>query len=99
MKQSLEQADKDNLKLVEEAISKIFKNGFQIKYVIGQNHRTYMCVTLDRLLKQRERSLLNSKVKAEYYHSQITEKNNKTIIEIHNENPDMKLLRSLNNDR
>jgi type IV secretion system protein VirD4 len=99
MNQSLEQADKDNLKLVEEAISKIFKNGFQIKYVIGQNHRTYMCVTLDRLLKQRERSLLNSKVKAEYYHSQITEKNNKTIIEIHNENPDMKLLRSLNNDR
>ena len=99
MNQSLEQADKDNLKLVEEAISKIFKNGFQIKYVIGQNHRTYMCVTLDRLLKQREKSLLNSKVKAEYYHSQITEKNNKTIIEIHNENPDMKLLRSLNNDR
>lgn len=99
MNQSLEQADKDNLKLVEEAISKIFKNGFQIKYVIGQNHRTYMCVTLDRLLKQRERSLLNSKVKAEYYHSQITEKNNITIIEIHNENPDMKLLRSLNNDR
>ena len=99
MNQSLEQADKDNLKLVEEAISKIFKNGFQIKYVIGQNHRTYMCVTLDRLLKQRERSLLNSKVKAEYYHSQITEKNNKTIIEIHNENPDLKLLRSLNNDR
>src|SRR5574344_162486 len=99
MNQSLEQADKDNLKLVEEAISKIFKNGFQIKYVIGQNHRTYMCVTLDRLLKQRERSLLNSKVKAEYYHSQITEKNNKTIIEIHNENPDMKFLRSLNNDR
>ena len=99
MNQSLEQADKDNLKLVEEAISKIFKNGFQIKYVIGQNHRTYMCVTLDRLLRQRERSLLNSKVKAEYYHSQITEKNNKTIIEIHNENPDMKLLRSLNNDR
>ena len=99
MNQSLEQADKDNLKLVEEAISKIFKNGFQIKYVIGQNHRTYMCVTLDRALKQREKSLLNSKVKAEYYHSQITEKNNKTIIEIHNENPDMKLLRSLNNDR
>ena len=99
MNQSLEQADKDNLKLVEEAISKIFKNGFQIKYVIGQNHRTYMCVTLDRLLKQREKSLLNSKVKAEYYHSQITEKNNKTIIEIHNENPNMKLLRSLNNDR
>jgi type IV secretion system protein VirD4 len=99
MNQSLEQADKDNLKLVEEAISKIFKNGFQIKYVIGQNHRTYMCVTLDRLLKQREKSLLNSKVKAEYYHSQITEKNNKTIIEIHNENPDLKLLRSLNNDR
>ena len=97
--QSLEQADKDNLKLVEEAISKIFKNGFQIKYVIGQNHRTYMSVTLDRSIKQREKSLLNSKVKAEYYHSQIIEKNNKTIIEIHNENPDMKLLRSLNNDR
>ena len=99
MNQSLEQADKDNLKLVEEAISKIFKNGFQIKYVIGQNHRTYMSVTLDRSIKQREKSLLNSKVKAEYYHSQIIEKNNKTVIEIHNENPDMKLLRSLNNDR
>lgn len=99
MNQSLEQADKDNLKLVEEAISKIFKNGFQIKYVIGQNHRTYMCVTLDRLLKQRERSLLNSKIKAEYYHSQITEKNNKTIIEIHNENPNLNLLQSLNEER
>lgn len=99
MNQSLEQADKDNLKLVEEAIGKIFKNEFQIKYVIGQNHRTYMSVTLDRSLKQREKSLLNSKIKAEYYHSQIIEKNNKTIIEIHNENPDMKLLRSLNNER
>ncbi len=67
--------------------------------MIGQNHRTYMSVTLDRTLKQREKSLLNSKIKAEYYHSQIIEKDNKIIIEIHNENPSMNLLRSLNNER
>ncbi len=99
LNQSLEQADKDNLKLVEESISKIFKNGFQLKYIIGPNHRTYMSVTLDRELKQREKSLLNAKIKAEYYHLQIIEKESKTLIEIHNENPNMNLLRSINNDR
>ena len=40
-----------------------------------------------------------SKVSEGILRNVIDEKNNKTIIEIHNENPDMKLLRSLNNDR
>ena len=99
MNQSLEQADKDNLKPVEEIIDKIFKKGYQLKYLSSSNHRIYMQVTLNKLLVQKEKSLLSKKVKEEYYHYQIKEQNNQTIIEIHNENPNLSLLQSLNDER
>ena len=86
MSRDLEQADRDSLKLAETTIKKIFKEGFQIKYFKGTNNRTYMKVILDHILKQREKSLINTKIKGEYYHFQIIEDNDKTIIEIYNEN-------------
>ena len=99
MNQSLEQADKDNLKPVEEIIDKIFKKGYQLKYLSSPNHRIYMKVTINKLLVQKEKSLLSKKIKEEYYHYQIMEQNNQTIIEVHNENPNLNLLQSLNDER
>ena len=99
MNQSLEQADKDNLKPVEDIIDKIFKKGYQLKYLANPVHRIYMQITLNRNLIQKEKSLLSKKIKEEYYHFQIIEKDNQTIIEVHNENPDMNLLNNMNNDR
>ena len=58
-----------------------------------------MQITLKRNLIQKERSLLSKKIKEEYYHFQIIEKDNKTVIEVHNENPDMSLLNNINNAR
>ena len=99
MNQSLEQADKDNLKPVEEIIDKIFKKGYRLKYLSSPNHRIYMKVTINKLLVQKEKSLLSKKIKEEYYHYQIMEQNNQTIIEVHNENPNLNLLQSLNDER
>ena len=99
MNQSLEEADRENLKPVEEIINKIFKKGYQLKYLANPSHRIYMKVTLDRNLIQKEKSLLSKKIKEEYYHLQINESNNETIIEIYNENPNMNLLNSLNDER
>lgn len=99
MNQSLEEADRENLKPVEEIINKIFKKGYQLKYLPNPSHRIYMKVTLDRNLIQKEKSLLSKKIKEEYYHLQINESNNETIIEIYNENPNMNLINSLNDER
>ena len=99
MNQSLEEADRENLKPVEEIINKIFKKGYQLKYLSNPSHRIYMKVTLDRKLIQKEKSLLSKKIKEEYYHLQIKESNNETIIEIYNENPNMNLINSLNDER
>lgn len=55
--------------------------------------------TLNRNLIQKEKSLLSKKIKEEYYHFQIIEKDNKTVIEVHNENPNLNLLQSLNDER
>ena len=99
MNQSLEEADRENLKPVEEIINKIFKKGYQLKYLSNPSHRIYLKVTLDRNLIQKEKSLLSKKIKEEYYHLQINESNNETIIEIYNENPNMNLINSLNDER
>ncbi|MBO5095295.1 MAG: type IV secretory system conjugative DNA transfer family protein, partial [Bacilli bacterium] len=99
MNQSLEQADKDNLKPVEDIIEKIFKKGYQLKYLANQVHRIYMQITLNRNLIQKEKSLLSKKIKEEYYHFQIIENDNKTIIEVYNENPNINLLNNMNNER
>ena len=58
-----------------------------------------MKVTINKLLVQKEKSLLSKKIKEEYYHYQIMEQNNQTIIEVHNENPNLNLLQSLNDER
>lgn len=88
---ALELADKDNLKPVEIIIEKIFKTDFDIKYNITINHRAYMNVEVNRKLIQKERSLLNTKIKSEFYHTEIKEFEEKTIINIYNENPNLSL--------
>jgi type IV secretory pathway TraG/TraD family ATPase VirD4 len=92
MYDALELSDKDNLKPIEEVINKIFKIDFDIKYNITANHRCYMSVNVDRTLKQKEKSLLNTKIKSEFYHTEIKEYEDKTIINIYNENLNLNLL-------
>lgn len=88
---ALELADKENLKPVEIIIEKIFKTDFDIKYNITANHRSYMKVEVNRQLIQKEGSLLNAKIKSEFYHTEIKESEDKTIINIYNENPNLSL--------
>lgn len=83
---ALELADKENLKPVEIIIEKIFKTDFDIKYNITTNHRVYMKVEVNRTLIQKEKSLLNTKIKSEFYHMEIKEFENKTGIDIYTEN-------------
>lgn len=89
--EALEIADKENLMPVETIIQKIFKEDYDIKYNITANHRAYMKVEVNRNLKQKEKSLLNTKIKSEFYHTEIKETNEKTIINIYNENPNLSL--------
>lgn len=88
---ALELADKENLKPVEIIIEKIFKTDFDIKYNITINHRAYMNVEVNRKIIQKERTLLNTKIKSEFYHTEIKESEEKTIINIYNENPNLSL--------
>ncbi len=88
---ALELADKENLKPVEIIIEKIFKTDFDIKYNITTNHRAYMKVEVNRQLIQKEKSLLNTKIKSEFYHTEIKVAEEKTIINIYNENPNLSL--------
>lgn len=89
--QNLEIAEKENLKPVEDIIERIFKTDFDIKYNLTVNHRTYMNVSINRTLKPKDRTLLNNKIKAEFYHTEIIEKSDKTIVNIYNENPNISL--------
>ena len=82
-----ELSDKENLKPLELIIEKIFKQDYDIKYKIEANHRVHISVKLNRPLKQVEKSLLTNKIKQELYHTEILEKEEKTIMNIYNENP------------
>jgi len=87
----MELDDKEKLKPIELVIEKTFKRDFDIKYNKEANHRTHMTVSLNRRLKQVERSILPNKIKAEQYHIEIIEKEEKTIINIYNEKNDLEL--------
>ena len=85
--EALELSDKENLKPLELIIEKIFKQDYDIKYKIEANHRVHISVKINRPLKQVEKSLLTNKIKPELYHTEVSEKEEKTIINIYNENP------------
>ena len=85
--ENLEKAEKENLLPVEEIIKKIFKSDYDIKYNIEANHHVYMSVTINKDLKQKDKSLLNNKIKSEFYHTEIIKQEEKTIINIYNESP------------
>lgn len=83
--EAMELADKENLKPLEEVIEKIFKEDFDLKYNRTTNHRCYMSITIKGRINQVDKLLIKSKIKEEQYHVEIIEKNEKTIINIHNE--------------
>ena len=56
------------------------------------NNRTYMTIKLNRQLKQREKVLLNTRIKQDLYHVEIDEKEDKTIINVYNETPKLNLV-------
>src|SRR5574344_133587 len=85
--EALELSDKENLKPLELVIEKIFKQDYDIKYKIEANHRGHLSIKINRSLKQVAKSLLANKIKQELYHTEIVEKEEKTIIKIYNENP------------
>ena len=80
-------------------MEKILKKEYQLKYVVSPHHRIYMKVIINRSLIQKEKTLLSKKIKKEFYHYQLIENNNQTIIEVHNENPNLSLLNNLNGER
>lgn len=85
--EALELSDKENLRPLELIIEKIFKQDYDIKYKIEANHRVHISVRINHPLKQVEKSLLANKIKPELYHLEISEKEEKTIVNIYNENP------------
>ncbi len=87
----LELADKENLRPLELVIEKIFKTDYDLKYNVEANHRVHISVKINRELKQREKTLLSTKIKSEFYHTEIKESEEKTIINIYNENPNLSL--------
>lgn len=97
--EQMELADKENLKPLEEVIEKIFKEDFDIKYNRTLNNRCYLSVTVKGNINQRQKLLIKSKIREEQYHVEIIEKKDKTIINIHNENPNLNLLQNINNER
>ena len=89
--EELEVSDKEKLEEVKIIINKIFKSDYDIKYNITSNHRTYLTISINRELRQKEKNLLSTRVKKELYYTEIKESHNKTIINIYNENPVMNL--------
>jgi type IV secretion system protein VirD4 len=85
--EALELSDKENLKPLEIVIQKIFKQDYDIKYQVEANHRVHISIKVGRALTQIDRSLLLNRVEESKYHTEIIEKEEKTIINIYNENP------------
>src|SRR5574344_1558503 len=85
--EALELSDKENLKPLEIIIQKIFKQDYDIKYQVEANHRVHISIKVGRALTQIDRSLLLNRVKESKYHTEIIKKEEKTIINIYNENP------------
>jgi len=85
--EALELSDRENLKPLEIVIQKIFKQDYDIKYQVEANHRVHISIKVGRTLTQIDRSLLLNRVEESKYHTEIIEKEEKTIINIYNENP------------
>lgn len=83
----LKLSDKENLKPLEIVIQKIFKQDYDIKYNVEANHRVHISIKLNRTLTQLDKSLLSNRIQEKKYHTEIIEKEEKTIINIYNENP------------
>ena len=94
--QAQETYDRDNLYPLEEVMQKIFKKDYSLKYKNTPHHRVYLSVTVNGKLTQSNKFHLSQKVKQEFYHTEIKESGENTIINIYNENPTKEILDSLN---
>jgi len=89
--EQMELADKENLKPLEEVIEKIFEEDFDIIYNRTLNHRCYLSVIYRGNIDKRQKLLIQSKIKEDNYHTEIIEKKDRTIINIHNEGLSMNM--------
>lgn len=92
-----EMNDRDNLYPLEDVMKKIFKDNYSLKYRNTSHHRVYLSVTVKGRLMQSNKYHLSQKIKPELYHMEIKESDEKTTINIYNENPNIEMLNSLNN--
>ena len=88
--------DKNNLYPLEEVMRKIFKKDYNLKYKNTPHHRVFLQVIIKGRLMQSNKYHLSQKVKPEFYHMEINESDEKTIINIYNENPSKELFNSMN---
>lgn len=77
--QEQREQDKQQLKVVETIINKIFKNDCSIEYKTSDNGRIYIAVEILRKLAPKERLHLNNKIKTNNYHLEIEESENVKI--------------------
>ena len=82
----IEQMDKAMLKDVETVIKKTFKNDYELKYIMGAHHRTYLKVILNKEIKEIDKTILQQAINKQLYNYQIKKQDGKYIIDIHNEN-------------
>ena len=92
-----EMNDRDNLYPLEDIMKKIFKDNYSLKYRNTSHHRVYLSVTVKGRLMQSNKYHLSQKIKPELYHMEIKESDDKTVINIYNENPSVELLNTINN--
>ena len=77
--------DKEKLNEAEKIIKKELKGyNHSLNYTKTDNCRAYMSVIIDKNLLQKDKSLILSKLNKDKYHINISNDDNKTYIEIHN---------------
>jgi type IV secretion system protein VirD4 len=89
--------DKQCLKETEEIINKIFGiENIKYDYIKTDNNRVYCSVTVNKKILQSDKSKVLSQINKNKFHVEIqNDKDNKTIIEIHNKELDMNHLLEL----
>ena len=93
-KEQIEQ-DKKQLEQAEIILNKIFKNKNKNSYMENEHKRLYIKSTINSKINPQERLLLNNKIKKDIYHLEIEETENRTIVNVYNENN----LLSMTNDK
>ena len=94
---AMEQNEKNRLKQANEIIKKIFKGKYSSKFIIDKNHNISLNILLNRHITPFEKRTIMMTLKPELYHYDIKEKEERTSIEIYNQNQTLEMIDSLNN--